>query len=157
MCRPFTTDCWYDNSTKILIEEMFCSNTMCSCKLCLHKMTIQPLGRRDYQCSHCKSLCQVHNILFEGQTNSFFLSFSQGVYIFQESPKPIQDVIRLVYCPGKYCPTERNANHLGLCNNYEVHLWLWKRWSLVNCSQSSFYITRARKDNKNRQNTLFLC
>ena len=32
-----------------------------------------------------------------------------------------------------------------------------KLWSLVVCSQSSFYVTRARKDDKNRQNTLFLC
>ena len=28
-------------------------------------------------------------------------------------------------------------------------------WNLVVCSQSSFYVTRARKDDKNRQNTLF--
>ena len=28
-------------------------------------------------------------------------------------------------------------------------------WSLVVCSQSSFHVTRARKDDKNRQNTLF--
>ena len=44
-----------------------------------------------------------------------------------------------------------------LCKNSESHFWLWKVWSLVVCSQSSFYVTRARKDDKNRQNTLFLC
>ena len=44
-----------------------------------------------------------------------------------------------------------------LCDNSEIHLWLWKVWCLVVCSQSSFRITRARKDNKNRQNTFFLC
>ena len=38
---------------------------------------------------------------FEEQTNSFFLSHGQGVYIFEESPKSIQDVIGDVYCPGK--------------------------------------------------------
>ena len=43
------------------------------------------------------------------------------------------------------------------CNNSEIHLWLWKVWSWVVCSQSSFYVTRTRKDDKNRQNTLFLC
>ena len=43
-----------------------------------------------------------------------------------------------------------------LCNNSEIHLRLWKVWSLVVSSQSSFYVTRARKDDKNRQNTLFL-
>ena len=45
---------------------------------------------------------------------------------------------------------------LWLCNNSEIHLCLWKVWSLVVCSQSSFYVTRARKDDKNRQNTFFL-
>ena len=55
-------------------------------------------------------------------------------------------------------PTERNANLLWrLCNNSEIHLWLWNVWSQVVCSQSSFYVTRARKDDKNRQNTFFLC
>ena len=44
-----------------------------------------------------------------------------------------------------------------LCNNFEVHLWFWKLWSLVVCSQSSFYVTRACKGDKNRQNPLFLC
>ena len=44
-----------------------------------------------------------------------------------------------------------------LWNNSEIHLCLWKVRSLVVCSQCSFYVTRARKDHKNRQNTLFLC
>ena len=35
-----------------------------------------------------------------------------------------------------------------LCNNSEIHLWLWKVWSLVVCSQSSFYVTGAQKDDK---------
>ena len=43
-----------------------------------------------------------------------------------------------------------------LCNNSEIHLWLWKVWCLVVSSQTSFRFTRARKDDKNRQNTL-LC
>ena len=38
-----------------------------------------------------------------------------------------------------------------LCNNFEIHLCLWGVWSLVVCSQSSFYVTRARKDDKNRK------
>ena len=48
-------------------------------------------------------MCQVRKIPFEDQTNSFFSSFCQGVYFFEESPKSIQDVIGDVHCPGKYC------------------------------------------------------
>ena len=43
------------------------------------------------------------------------------------------------------------------CKNSEIHLCLWKVRSLVVCSQSSLYVTRARKNDKNRQNTFFLC
>ena len=70
---------------------------------CLQKKTFQSRSRRDYQCPQCSSVCQVRNIPFGDQRNSFFLSLSQGVYIFEEDPKSVQDVIGDVYCPGKYC------------------------------------------------------
>ena len=83
------------------------------CKLCLHKKTFQSLGRSDYQCQQCGSVCQVRNISFEDQTNSFFLSLGQGVYIFEESPKSVQDVIGDFYCPGKYCSNREKCESLG--------------------------------------------
>ena len=48
-------------------------------------------------------MCQVRTILFDDQRNSFFLSLGQGVYIFEENPKSVQDVIGDAYYPGKYC------------------------------------------------------
>ena len=113
MCSAFTPDCGYHNSTIVLIGDVFCPNTKCLGKLCLHKTTFQSLGRSDYQCPQCASVCQVLNFSFEDQANSFFLSLGPGVYIFEESPKSIQDVIGDVFCPGKYCfNKERNANLL---------------------------------------------
>ena len=58
-------------------------------------------------------MCQVHNIPFEDQTNSFFLSFGPGVYIFEESPKSIQDVIGDVYCPSEYCLNREKCKSIG--------------------------------------------
>ena len=92
MCSAFTPDCGYDNSTIILIGDVYCPNTNCLGKLCLHKKTFHSLGRSDYDCPQCGSVCQIRNIPFEEQVNSFFLSPGQGVYIFEESPKSIQDV-----------------------------------------------------------------
>ena len=112
MCSAFTPDCGYDNSTTILIEDVYCSNTKWSGKLCLHKKTFQSLGRSDYHCPKLVSVCQVRKIPFEDQTISFFLSFGQGVYIFQENPKSIQDVIGDVYCPGKYCSNREKCESL---------------------------------------------
>ena len=153
MCSPY---CAYDNSVIIIIGDVFCPNTKCLGKLCLHKKTFQSLGRCDYQCPQCAAVCQVRNIPFEDQTNSFFLSFGAGVYIFEGSAKTIQVVIGDVYCPGKYCLNREIRIYWRLCNNSKIHLWLWKVWSLVVSSLKSIHVTRARKDDKNT-NRFFLC
>ena len=92
---------------------MYCPNTKRLGKLCLHKKTFQSLGRSDYQCPLCESVCEVRNIPFEDQTNSFFLSLGEGFYNFEESPKSVQDVIGDVYCPGKYCSNREKCESLG--------------------------------------------
>ena len=114
MCGTFTPDCGYDNSTIILIVDVYCPNTKCSGKLCLHKKTFQSLDRSDYQCPQCASVCHVRNIFSEDQKISFFLSFGQGVYLFEESPKSIQDVIGDVCCPGEYCFNREKCESLGV-------------------------------------------
>ena len=76
-------------------------------------MTFQSLGRSDYQCPQGAPVCQVRNIPFEDQTISFFLSFGPGVYIFEENPKSIQDVIGDVYCPGDYCSNREKCKPFG--------------------------------------------
>ena len=103
MCSAFTSDCGYNNSTIILIGDVYCPNTKCSGRICLQKKTFQSLGRSDYQCPQCASVCQVRNIPFECHRNSFFLSLGQRVYIFEDNPKSVQDVIGVVYCHGRYC------------------------------------------------------
>ena len=108
-----STDCAYDNSTIILIGDVYCPNSKCLGKLCLHKKTFQSLGRSDYQCPQCGSVCQVRNVPFEEQINSFFLSLGQGVYLFEESPKSIQDVIGDVYCPAKSCLNREKCKSIG--------------------------------------------
>ena len=87
MCSAFTPDGGYDNSTIIFIRDVYCPNSKCLGKLCQHKKTFQSLGRSDYQCPQCGSVCQGRNIPFEDKTNSFFLSLGQGFYIFEENPK----------------------------------------------------------------------
>ena len=111
MCSSFNPDCGYDNSN-ILIGDVYCPNTKCLRNLCLHKKTFEPLGRSDYQFPQCGSVCQVRKIPFEEQTNSFFLSLGQGVYVFEETPKSVQDVIGDVYCPSKYCFNKENCEPL---------------------------------------------
>ena len=103
MCSAITPDCEYDKSTIILIGDVYCPNAKCSGKLRLHKKTFKSLGRSNYHCLQCASVCQVPNIPFEDQTNSFFLSLEQGIYFFEETTKLVRDDIGDVYCPGKFC------------------------------------------------------
>ena len=113
MCSAFTPVCGYDNSTFSLIGDVYCPNTKFSGKLYLYKKTFESIGRSDYQCPNCTSVRQVRNIPSEDQTNSFFLSFGQLVYILEESPKSIRDVFGDVYCPGKYCYNREKCKSLG--------------------------------------------
>ena len=48
MCSEFTPDCRYDNSTLILLGDVYCPNTKSSGKLSLHKKTFQSPGGSDY-------------------------------------------------------------------------------------------------------------
>ena len=83
--------------------DVCCPNKHCSGNICLHKKIHQSLGKSDYQFPQCAFMCQVRNMLFEDQTNSFFLTFVQEVQIFEESSKSIQAVIGGVFCSVKYC------------------------------------------------------
>ena len=58
-------------------------------------------------------MCQVSNFSFEDQTKSFFQSLGQGVYIFEESPKSVQDVMGDVYCPCNYYSNREKCESLG--------------------------------------------
>ena len=103
MCSTFTPDCGFDNSTTILIEDVYCPNAKCLGELCLPEKTFQSLGKAIINVRNERLCARCAIFPFEDQSNSFFLSLGQGVYIFEKNPKSVQDVIGDVYCPGKYC------------------------------------------------------
>ena len=111
-CSAFPPDCGYNNNTIVFNGHVYFRNRKCSGKFCLHKRTFQSLGESEYQCPQCASVCEVRNILFEEQTNSLLLSFSQGAYIYGESPKSIEDVVGVVFCAGKYCLIRESCESL---------------------------------------------
>ena len=155
MCCAFTPNCGYDNCTIILIGDVYCPNAKSLGKLSLHKKIFQSLGRSNYQNPQCGSVCQVRNNPFGDQTNSSFVAWLRGLHFWSESKISSRCYYRCVLsCQILFQQTEMRI-YWKLCNNSEIHLWLRKDWSLVVCSQSSFYDTGARKDDKNRQNTFF--
>ena len=85
------------------------------------------------------------------------VAWSRGFHFWRESKTNSRCYWRCVLSRW-VLPQQREVQILWwLCNNSEIHYWLWQLRSLVVCSQSSFHVTRARKDDKNRQKTLFLC
>ena len=111
MFRAFSPDCGFDNSTIILIGDVCCPNTKCSGKLCLHKKVFQSLIRSDYQCASVCVRCAV--FLLKIKQIPFSCRLVKGAYIFEQTPKHIQDVIRDVYCPGKYCSNREKCESLN--------------------------------------------
>ena len=152
MCSKFTPDCGYDNSAIIFIVDVHCPNTKCLGKLCLHKSTFQPLG--DYQCPQSPSVCQVRNTPFEDQTNSFFLSFGRGVYIFKRIQNQFKMSLEMCIVPASFVSTKRNANPLVVMQQLRDPFMVV---TIVEpgCLFTKF-VTRAGTDDTNRQNTLFL-
>ena len=87
----------------------------------------------------------------------FFVVWSRGLHYWRESKINSSCYWRCVLSWRVLFQQIEMRISWRLCNNSEIHLWLWKVWSLVACSQSSFFVIRARKDNKNRQITIFVC
>ena len=101
MCKAFTPNCIYENSDVEIIGNMYCPNTTYSIILYVYKKIFQLLGRSDYQCPKGTSVCKVRDNPFKQETNSFFLQFDLRIYIFEETQKFIQNVIRETYCPRR--------------------------------------------------------
>ena len=106
-------------------------------------------------------MCQVRNIPFEDQRNSFFLSLGQGVYIFEENPKSVQDVIGDVYCPckyylnrekcesiGGYVTTPRSIHGCGKCGAllfvHKVPFILQEHVKTTKTDKTRFFLSRKR-------------
>ena len=87
----------------------------------------------------------------------FLVAWSRCLHFWREAKISSRSYWRCVLSWQVLSQHREMQIYWWLCNISEIHLWLWKVWSLVVCSQSSFYFTRARKDDKNRQNTFFLC
>ena len=107
-----SADCAYDNSAINIIGDVYCPNTKCLPKLCLHKKTFRSLGRSDYQCPQCASVYQVRNIPFEDETNSFLCRLVQGFTFLKRVSKQFKMLLEMCIVLASIVSTEKNANLL---------------------------------------------
>ena len=87
----------------------------------------------------------------------FLVAWSRGLHLWRDFKINSRCYWRYIFSRQVLFQQREMRISWRLCNNSDIHSWFWKVWSLVVCSQGCFYVTRARKDDKNRRNTLFLC
>ena len=113
MYSAFIRDCGYDNSTNNLIGNVYCPNTKCSSRLCLHKKTFQSLGRSDYHCPPMRVCVPgAQNFLLKFKENPFFLSVGQGVYIFERAQNQLKMLLEMCIVLASIVPTEKKTKLL---------------------------------------------
>ena len=112
MCSAFTSDSGFNKSTTLLIGDVYCPNTKCLGKFCLHKKTLQSLGRSDYQYPQCGSVCQRRIIPFEDQTSSFFCRLVKEFTFLKRAQNQFKMLLEMSIVLANIVPTERNANAL---------------------------------------------
>ena len=157
MCSAFTPVCGFDNSTIILIGDVCCKNTKCSGELCPHKRLFNLSAKAiiNVRKARLSAWCEI--FFWRSNKFLFLVVWSRGLHFWSESQINSRWYWRYLLSWQVLFQQREMRISWRLCNNSEIHLWLWKVWILVVCSQSSYYVTRAREDDKNRQNTLFLC
>ena len=113
-CRASTPDCGFDNSTIILTGDVYCPNTKCLGKLRMHKKSFQSLGRSDYQCPQCGSVCQVGNSPFEEQTTPFSCRLVKGCTFLKRDQNQFKMLLEMCIVLASIVSKERNVNLLVL-------------------------------------------
>ena len=150
MCSALTPDCRYDNSTINLIGDVYCPNTKCLGKHCLHKKT--SISRQKRLSRSAKSVCMpaAHYSFLISNRFLFFVVWPRGLHFWRDSKINSRCYWRCLLFWQAFFQQREMRISWQICNNSEIHLWLWKKWSLGICSQSSFFVTGARQDDKKR-------
>ena len=107
-----SNDFAYDNSIIILIGDVYCPITKCLGKLCLHKKTFQSLGRSDYQCPQCGSVCQARNIPLKNKETPFSCRLVQGFTFLKRGENQFRKLLEMCIVLASIVSTERNVNLL---------------------------------------------
>ena len=145
MCSAFTPDCGYYNSTFILIGDVYCSNTKCLGKLCLHIKLFNLLAEMIINVRNVGLCVSCANLVLKIKQIPFSCRLVKG-FTFWREPKISSRLYWRCLLSWQVLFQQREMRiSWWLCKNSEIHLCLWNVWSLVVCSQSSFYVTRAQK------------
>ena len=159
MCSVFTPDCAYNYSTNILIGACIVQIQSVQVDFACTKYFSITWQKRLSMSAMWVCVPGAQYYFWRSKMFLFLVAWSRGLHFWRE-PKISSRCYWRCLLSWKVLFQQREMRiPWWLCNNSEIHLYLWKVWSLVVCSQKSFYVTRAGEDDKNRQSTFsfFLC
>ena len=155
MRSAFTPVCGYDIIIIIFTGDVYCPNTKCLVNFACTKRLFNLLAETIINVRNVGFCARCAIFLLKVKQIVFFVAWSRGLNIWREPRIRSKFYWRCLSSWQVLSQQREKRIFWWLCNNSEIHLRLWNLWSLVVCSQSSFYVTRAREDDKNRQNTIF--
>ena len=152
MCSAINPDCGYDNSTIILIGDVYSPNTKCWGKLCLHKNVSTSRQKRLSMSAMRVCVPGAQNSFWRSNKLLFLVVCSRGLPFWRESKINPRCYWRCLL--SRQLLFQQREMRLSNISRYLFGCGKCGTWLFF--SQSSLCVTRALKDNKNRQKTLFV-
>ena len=112
MCSAFTSDCGYNNSTIILIGDVYCPNTKCSGRLCLHKKLFNHLAEAIINVRNVGLCARCAIFLLKIKEITFSCRFVKEITFLKITQNQCKMLLEMSIVLASTVPTERNANLL---------------------------------------------
>ena len=110
MCSAFTPDCGHDNSTIILIVDLYCPNTGCLGELCLHRRLFNLSAESIINVRKARLCAKCAILLFEIRQNPFSCRLAKGFTFLKRVQKQFQLLLEMSFVLASIVRTERKAN-----------------------------------------------
>ena len=111
-CSAFAFDCGYNNSTIILIGDVFCPNTKCSARLCLTKRLFNHLAEAITNVRNVGLCARCAIFLLKIKEIPFSCRLVKGFTFLKRSQNQFKMLSETSIVLASIVSTERNANLL---------------------------------------------
>ena len=112
MCSAFTPDCGYDNSTIILIGDVYCPNTKRLGRLCLHKRLFNLSAEAIINARNARLCVRCAIFLLKIKEIPFFCRLAKGFTLLKRTQNQIKMLLKISIVLAEFVSTEGNANLL---------------------------------------------
>ena len=143
ICSALKFDYGFDKSTINLIGDVYCPNTESSGKLCPHRRLFNLSAEATINVRYARLCTRCAKFLLK--IKQLFCCLAEGFTFLKRVPSQLKLLLEISIVLASIASKKRNANLLNV---------IWKLQDPFTVVQSSFYVTRAREDDKNGQKRL---